>query len=69
MGTTKKFMTPAEVAEELNKTVKTLQNWRYMDEPYGPPHVKVGGQVMYPTSKFNEWCDKLADESLKNISY
>lgn len=60
-----RYMTPSEVAEQLRVTPKTVKNWRYLDEPYGPPFVYIGGRVLYPYELFNKWCEETNQAALK----
>ena len=52
---TTRYLTTAEVAQEIRVSSKTVQNWRYLEEPYGPPYVYIGGRVLYPADKFDDW--------------
>lgn len=46
--------TPDEVAEYLQKTEKTLRNWR--SAGIGPPYIKVeGGAIRYRWSEVEKW--------------
>lgn len=50
-----KYLTPQEVIARLDNkiVVGTLANWRVRGE--GPPFSKIGGRVVYPLDKFEEW--------------
>ncbi|PRA13291.1 hypothetical protein CQ010_01205 [Arthrobacter sp. MYb211] len=52
-----RYLTAEEVAGRLKVKPRTVNNWRYRDEPYGPPYTHIAGQVRYPVKKFNEWCE------------
>jgi hypothetical protein len=46
--------TPSEVAEYLQKTEKTLRNWRNLG--IGPPYIKVeGGAIRYRWNEVEKW--------------
>lgn len=53
-----KFLTAEEVSERYRGeiTVGTLRNWRAMR--IGPPFVKVGKAVLYPSSELDAWDQK-----------
>jgi hypothetical protein len=53
------LLTPAEVVELLDHrvTTKTLSNWRYSDEPCGPPFKKLGNRVFYPLAAVEKWME------------
>jgi predicted DNA-binding transcriptional regulator AlpA len=45
---------PEEVADYLQKTEKTLRNWRNLG--IGPPYIKVeGGAIRYRWSDVEKW--------------
>jgi hypothetical protein len=45
---------PAEVAEHLRKSEKTLRNWRALG--IGPPYYKVaGGGILYRWPEVEKW--------------
>lgn len=44
---------PAEVAAYLDKTVKTLANWR--SKGFGPQWVKRSHEVLYDWDDVDEW--------------
>jgi hypothetical protein len=52
------FLTVEEVSERYRGqiTVGTLRNWRAMR--IGPPFVKVGKAVLYPTGELDAWDQK-----------
>lgn len=60
-----RYMTTQDVADELQLGKRTVENWRYLATPYGPPYVRIRGEVRYPTDKFNEWC---AEQDAKSLS-
>jgi len=49
------YLTPKQLVERYNETitVRTLANWRSRGE--GPEYLKVGGRVLYPLEKVQEW--------------
>lgn len=51
------FLTPAEVAEYLRCTERTLDNWR--DRNFGPPYLRLGTQrhhkVVYDVHALESW--------------
>jgi hypothetical protein len=49
------FLTPREVCERYGNNLheRTLANWR--SGGTGPEYTKVGGLIMYPISKLEEW--------------
>jgi hypothetical protein len=53
-----RFLTAEEVSERYRGqiTVGTLRNWRAMR--FGPPFVKIGKAVLYPTSELDAWDQK-----------
>jgi predicted DNA-binding transcriptional regulator AlpA len=59
------LLTPAEVAERLGVSQKTLANWRSCPScaPSGSPRfVKVGRQVRYRRSDLERWLDANAHD-------
>ncbi|WIV43058.1 helix-turn-helix domain-containing protein [Glutamicibacter nicotianae] len=59
----KRYYTTEEAAVILQLDKRTLQNWRYVAKPDGPPYVHIGGAVRYPVQAFNEWCDELDSQA------
>lgn len=53
--TSKLFLTPEEVCLRYggNLHVRTLANWR--SQGTGPEYTKIGGLIMYPVSKLEEY--------------
>jgi hypothetical protein len=49
------FLTPKEVCARYGHNLheRTLANWRSVGT--GPEYTKVGGLIMYPISKLEEW--------------
>jgi hypothetical protein len=47
------YQTEAEKAEQLGKSVRTLQSWRKLR--IGPPYVKVGNTIIYPVDEGEKW--------------
>ena len=47
------YQTEAEKAEQLGKSVRTLQSWRKLR--IGPPFVKVGNTPLYPIDEGEKW--------------
>lgn len=54
----KKFLTPADVAARYdgNISTRTLANWR--SQGTGPAFTKIGGSILYPLAKLEEWEDR-----------
>jgi len=54
------LMTPAELANMLRVTERTLDNWR--DSGTGPPYIRLGNQrhhrVLYNLSSVLAWLDQ-----------
>lgn len=49
-------LTPAQLAERLHVTVKTLANWRSTGRPgQGPRYIKAGHAVLYPLAEVEQW--------------
>lgn len=46
-------LTPVEAAQYLERTPKTLAQWRYKKN--GPPFIKVRQQVFYDRQLLDEW--------------
>jgi len=53
-----KFLTAEEVSERYRGEIRvgTLRNWRAMR--IGPPFVKIGKAVLYPSSELDAWDKK-----------
>lgn len=47
------LLMPAEAARQLRKSVRILQQWRWLGE--GPAYVKVGRSVRYYQSDLDAW--------------
>ena len=47
------YMTPAELAIELDLALQTLAHWR--SQKKGPPYVKVGQQILYSRDGVRRW--------------
>lgn len=64
----KKYLTTAEVSSRLNGQIKkqTLANWRNLGT--GPAFTKLGGKVLYPEDKLDEWLAKNTVQSTSNYS-
>ena len=54
------LMTPGEVADLIQKPVRTLAQWRWLRT--GPRFVKCGGDVRYFRSDIVRWLDEQAVE-------
>ncbi|WP_226353081.1 helix-turn-helix domain-containing protein [Pseudonocardia sp. ICBG601] len=50
------FLTPDQVAGDLQITRTTLGKWR--TEHHGPPWIRVGRQVRYPARDFRVWVER-----------
>ncbi|MFC0527828.1 helix-turn-helix domain-containing protein [Phytohabitans kaempferiae] len=55
MRDTRPLATPAEVAEHLQKPVRTLEQWRYLG--IGPSFIRVGRDVRYRWRDIERWED------------
>ena len=51
--TTPIFLTPAQMADCLQISIRTLEDWRLRG--YGPPFLPVGKHVRYPLDGFEAW--------------
>jgi hypothetical protein len=49
------LLTPEQVADLLQRPIRTLAQWRYRRE--GPPYLKVGGSIRYRTVDVERWLD------------
>lgn len=49
------FLTPKQLSERWGERIKlrTINNWRTTGD--GPPYTKIGGAVLYPIDKIEEW--------------
>lgn len=65
-ATERRYHTTQEVAEILRMEKRTVENWRYLATPYGPPYVHISGAVRYPVTAFNAWCDEQDSKALNN---
>jgi predicted DNA-binding transcriptional regulator AlpA len=54
----KKYLTIQEMIDRYGGTISkgALANWRFKGE--GPAYTKIGGRVVYPVEKVEEWEDK-----------
>ena len=50
-----KYLTPAELVERYKGRISlgTLANWRCLGN--GPEYTKVGGRILYPLEKVEDW--------------
>jgi len=55
------YMTPPELAVDLNVKVQTLAQWRYYGR--GPFFVKVEGEVRYPLESIKKYKDELVEKT------
>lgn len=57
------LLSPEEVCKRLDGKIKprTLSNWRTSGR--GPKFTKLGGKVVYPKSKLDEWLEKRTVEN------
>ncbi len=49
------LLTPAELAELLEVSERTLEDWRSPGGPIGPPFIKMGGRIRYRWSSVEDW--------------
>lgn len=54
----RRLLPPAEVAETLGVSVRTLYAWRYAGE--GPPALKLGKYVRYDADDLDRWLKECA---------
>jgi hypothetical protein len=47
------YMTPEELAAELDMAMMTLALWRMRQK--GPPYVKVGRKILYSRTTVKDW--------------
>jgi hypothetical protein len=47
------YMTPEELAAELDMAVITLALWRMRQK--GPPYIKVGRKILYSRTTVKDW--------------
>lgn len=52
------YMTQAELAKELGRSLKTLTRWRTMKK--GPPFIRMGPDILYPREGVKRWLEGLA---------
>lgn len=53
-----KLLTPKDLAEKLQISIKTLRRWRY-EKKVGPAWIKLGTQVRYPESEVEKYLESL----------
>jgi len=53
-------LTEAELAEEIRRSVRTLQLWRA--QRTGPPFIRLGKEVLYRREAVCEWLKSLEQE-------
>ncbi len=58
------YSTEAEKAEQLGKTVRTLQYWR--QKRIGPPFVKLGNTILYPDDESDKWLRALVQQPVRS---
>jgi hypothetical protein len=51
------YMTPDELARELNVALVTLSRWRSRKK--GPPCIKMGLRVLYSRASVRKWLEQL----------
>lgn len=51
-----RYLDTQNVADELGMEKRTVENWRYLSPPFGPPFTHIRGLVRYPSKAFEEWC-------------
>lgn len=49
------YLTPEQVVARFagRISIRTLANWRYLGN--GPSFCRVGGRILYPEDRLNEW--------------
>lgn len=50
------YLTPKQVANRLNITVRTLRRWRQSGG--GPPWMRLEGRIRYQTTDLTAWLDE-----------
>lgn len=55
--------TPAQEAEYLNTSIRTLARWR--NQGMGPAYVRAGGKVLYPSDLTEEWLERKTVEPVR----
>lgn len=58
------YLSEAELAEQLHKSVRTLRVWRQRRE--GPPWIKLGGDVMYAEDSTRAWLKSLEQQPVRS---
>lgn len=53
-------MTESEFAEEVGRSVRTLQLWRA--QRVGPPFIRLGRQILYRRQAVQDWLASLEQE-------
>lgn len=51
------YMSPEELAAELDKSLVTLKRWRLTKK--GPPFIKAGRDVLYSRESVRRWLTRL----------
>lgn len=51
------YMSPEELAVELDKSLVTLKRWRLTKR--GPPFIKTGRDVLYSRESVRRWLERL----------
>ena len=51
------YLTPAEVSGRYGGklSTRTLANWRSNKSSGGPEFIRIGGRILYPVEKIEEW--------------
>jgi hypothetical protein len=55
------YMTEAQLAEQLGRSVRTLARWRSLDE--GPPVTRIGREILYRKSSVAAWLASLEQDA------
>lgn len=51
------YITPEQLAAELDKSLITLARWRH--KKVGPPFIKAGKDVLYARASVRRWLEQL----------
>ena len=58
------YLSEPTLAEQLGKTVRTLQLWRQTRQ--GPPWTKIGDTVMYAEDSVRAWLKSLEQQPVRS---
>jgi hypothetical protein len=58
------YLREAELAAQLNKTVRTLQSWRQQRK--GPPWTQIGSTIFYSEDGTRAWLKGLEQQPVRS---